>query len=73
MRVFDLKNIIEANKISQYLEEAGLAYHIVKLEEEELSGVFRKKPVWGYVEAPAEYRDEVRKVCEDVLEEEKNG
>ena len=73
MRVFYLKNIVEANKVSRYLEEAGLPYHIVKLEEKELSGFFRKRSAWGYVETPEEYKDDVGKVCEDVLEKENNG
>ena len=63
--IADLKDEIEANIISKYLEENDIPHFIKKNEDLAYDGLLRIQLGWGHILAPEEYKDKILKFIDD--------
>ncbi len=66
INIADLKDEIEANIISKYLEDNGIPHFIKKNEDLAYDGLLRIQLGWGHILAPEEYKDRIIKLVKDV-------
>jgi len=55
IRITDLQNAIQAQRLSGLLEEQAVPHRIVTNFDSVYAGIFQTQHGWGYVEAPEEY------------------
>ena len=70
IRVATLNNEIEAQLLSAMLDEEGITHLLRTYHDAAYDGLFQSPTAWGHVEAPAECREEILTIIEDLKEEE---
>lgn len=72
-----LQNQHEARLIDDVLTERGIPHQIKSYHDSALDGLFQVTKGWGHVEAPEEYKEEIKSILKDlpgkIIEEEDNG
>lgn len=61
-----LRDEVEAELVSRYLDEVGVPHRIVRTDVAVYPGVFELEYGWGYVETPDAYVDAAQQVILDV-------
>ena len=59
VRVATVENEVEAKLLDSILEERGIPHHVKSNHDVIYNGIFQTQRGWGYVSAPAHYRDEI--------------
>ena len=58
-RILTLKNEIEAQVLSDMLEEHGIPYLVRSFHDSAYDGIFQLQKGWGALMAPEEHREEI--------------
>lgn len=65
-KIIELTNDAEARLLHAHLEERDIPHVIRSYHDTAYNGIFQVQFGWGHIEAPAEYRDEILRVHEDL-------
>ena len=68
-RILNLENELEAGLIKTALEDKGIPYHIRTYHDLAYDGLFQAQLGWGYLEAPAEYKEEIKIIYKELMGE----
>ncbi len=61
-RIVDFENEIQAGWLRSMLEDRDIPYRIRSYHDLAYNGLFQYSKGWGYLEAPAEFRDEILEI-----------
>jgi hypothetical protein len=65
--VYHFTNEIEAQILSQVLDEENIPHRIRSFRDSAYDGIFQMQKGWGQLEAPESYRDRINDLAEKVL------
>jgi ketol-acid reductoisomerase len=65
-KVAVLQNQHEARLIDDLLTERGIPHQIKSYHDSALDGLFQITKGWGHVEAPEEFKDEIKTILESL-------
>ena len=65
-KVDDIRDEIEGQQLRAILLEEGIPHHIRSYHDTAYDGLFQVQLGWGYVEAPATYKDRIKAILEDL-------
>ena len=65
-KILVLNNEFEAGLMEEILTDRKIPYGIVTSDDTALGSITEMENGWGYVEAPAKYRDEVTMIYEEI-------
>ncbi len=65
-KILVLNNEFEAGLMQEVLEDRKIPHGIVTSDDTALGGIIELEFGWGYVEAPAKYRDEIMKIYAEI-------
>jgi len=65
-KVVVLENEVEATLMEKILSEREIPHLIRSYRDSAYDGLFQAQKGWGHVEAPDEYRDEVKEIHRDL-------
>ena len=65
-KVAVLQNQHEAKLIDDLLTERDIPHQIKSYHDSALDGLFQVTKGWGHVEAPEEYKDEIKTILKDL-------
>ena len=66
-KILVLNNEFEAERLEEVLMDKGIPYGIVSSGDSVLEGINQMEFGWGYVEAPARFRDEINTIYQDIV------
>ncbi|MGE5425300.1 MAG: hypothetical protein ACM3N9_08035 [Syntrophothermus sp.] len=66
-KILTLNNQFEATMLSQVLTDKNIPHALVPLTDSAFGGIENMEAGWGYVEAPAEYTDQILFYYDEVL------
>jgi hypothetical protein len=61
-----LDNEVQAELLDNVLTERGIPHLLRSYHDTAFDGIFENPRGWGHVEAPEEFRDEIRAIVEDI-------
>jgi hypothetical protein len=64
--ILDLENQIEAQIVGAHLTDQGIPHRVHTNGDPAYAGIFQTQLGWGFIEAPAEYRDTIVEVYSDL-------
>jgi hypothetical protein len=62
-KIVALNNEFEAKIVEALLKERGIPYRMRSYHDSAYDGLFQAQKGWGIVEAPEEYEDEIKNLC----------
>lgn len=65
--VYRFTNEIEAQILDDVLKEEGIPHRIRSFHDSAYNGIFQMQKGWGQLEAPESYKERVRELAEQVL------
>lgn len=65
-KILTLNNMVESRVLDSVLTERGIPHIIVSYYDTAYDGLFVATRGWGHVEAPAEYREEILAIHQDL-------
>jgi hypothetical protein len=65
-KITTIKNDIEAMCLKGELQQRGIPHIVQSYHDSAYDGLFQSQGVWGHVEAPAEHRDEILQILDDL-------
>ena len=65
-KIIELTNDAEARLLHAHLEERSIPHVIRSYHDTAYDGIFQVQFGWGHIEAPAEYREEIFRIHEDL-------
>ena len=65
-KILVLNNEFEADLLEEVLTDRKIPHGIVIADDTALGGIMEMEFGWGYVEAPAKYRDEITRIFEEI-------
>ena len=65
-KIVVLQNELEANLMDSVLNERDIPHRIRSYHDSALDGLFQITKGWGHVEAPEEYKDEIKTILENL-------
>lgn len=66
-RILLLENEIEARLMDSVLNDRGIPHMITSYYDTAYDGLFQATRGWGRLDAPAQYRDEILAIHEDLI------
>lgn len=69
VKIVTLKNEVESHLVAQALTEQGIPHRMRSYHDSAYDGLYQALKGWGHVEAPAEYRDEIRAIYRELTAE----
>ena len=66
-KIVVLGNEVEARLLDSILTDRGIPHVIASYYDSAYDGLFQASRGWGHVEAPAEYRDEIVAIHNDLV------
>ena len=69
VKVLTLRNEIEASVMDLALCERDIPHRMRSYHDSAYDGLYQALKGWGHVEAPAEYRDEIRAIYRELSAE----
>ena len=67
-KILILDNEFEAELMEEVLMDKQIPYGIIIREDSALGGIVDLEEGWGYLEAPARFRDEIMKISREIQE-----
>jgi hypothetical protein len=68
-KILVLNNEYEAEVMEEVLKDRSIPHGIVPIDDSVMDGIVLMENGWGYVEAPAEYKDEILSIYQEVHKE----
>ena len=68
-KILVLNNEFEAGLLEEVLTDRKIPHGIVTSDDTAMGGIVEMEFGWGYVEAPAQYRDEITRIFEEIKTE----
>lgn len=65
-KILVLNNEFEAGLLEEVLTDRNIPHGIVTSDDTALGGIVEMENGWGYVEAPAEHRDEILRIFDEI-------
>lgn len=65
-KVLVLENEVQARLLTSVLEEKGIPHFLKSYHDSAYDGLFQGQKGWGHIEAPAEFKDEILRIKEDL-------
>jgi hypothetical protein len=65
-KILVLNNEFEAALLEEVLTDRNIPHGIVTSDDTALGGIMEMELGWGYVEAPATYKDEILKIFAEI-------
>jgi hypothetical protein len=65
-KILVFNNQIEANLLEEILTEKNIPYMIRSYHDTAYDGLWQVQSGWGHIEAPAEYKNEILKIYEEM-------
>ncbi len=62
-KIVVLNNDLEAKIVEDLLEDRGIPHRIRSYHDSAYDGLYQAQKGWGVVEAPEEYEDEIKDLC----------
>lgn len=66
-KILVLNNEFEAGILEEVLSDRKIPHGIVTSDDSALGGIIELENGWGYVEAPATFRDEIAKLYTEII------
>ena len=66
-KILVLSNEFEAGLLEEVLTDRDIPHGIVTSDDTALGGIMEMEYGWGYVEAPARYKEEIEKVYAEII------
>lgn len=66
IKVATLENEIEAKLLAAVLEDKGIPHIIGSYHDAAYDGIFQIQRGWGYINAPASYKNEILEIISDI-------
>lgn len=66
-KILVLNNEFEAGMLEEVLTDRKIPHGIVTSDDTALGGIVEMEFGWGYVEAPAAWRDEIMKIYREII------
>jgi hypothetical protein len=63
-----LENDDEARLLGSILDEWGIPHIIRSYHDTAFNGLYQTQKGWGYISAPVEFKEEVKKILKDLRE-----
>lgn len=67
-RILDLNNDFEAGLMEEILKDRKIPFGIVPSGDSALGGIWEMEYGWGYIEAPAEYKDVIIQLYKEMAD-----
>jgi len=67
-KILVLDNEFEAERMEEVLMDKQIPYGIIIREDSALGGIIDLEEGWGYLEAPARFRDDIMKIYKEIRE-----
>ena len=67
-KIVDLNNEFEAGLMEEILNDKKIPYGIVPAGDSALGGIWEMEHGWGFIEAPAEYREQIQKLYDEIAD-----
>ncbi len=71
-KILELDNETEAGLIETELKKRKIPHNIHSYFDVAFDGIFQMQKGWGVIEAPGEYKNEIKKIYEDLSLQEKS-
>ena len=68
-KILDLSNEFEAEHMEEILNEKNIPFGIVPVSDSAFGSIEVLENGWGYLEAPARFKDEILDIYEDIVKE----
>lgn len=68
-KILVLNNEFEAGLLTEILNDRKIPHGIIASDDSALGGIMEMELGWGYVEAPADRREEILKIYEQIKTE----
>jgi hypothetical protein len=68
-KILVLNNEFEAGILEEILTDRKIPHGIVTSDDTALGGIMEMELGWGYVEAPASWRDEIIKLYQEIIKQ----
>ena len=65
-KILVLGNQFEAERMEEILKDKEIPYAIIPLSDSSWGGIMGLEKGWGYLEAPARFRDEVQAIYNQI-------
>lgn len=69
VKIVTLRNEVEAQLIDQVLSEQGIPHRMRSYHDSAYDGLYQALKGWGHIEAPADYRDEIKAIYRELTSE----
>ena len=66
-RIIDLDDEITARLIGSILQERDIPHILRTYHDSAYDGLWTFQQGWGFIEAPPEYREEIMKIYDDII------
>lgn len=66
IKILTLENEIEAQLLSNLLDQNNIPYMIRNYHDLALDGLWQTQSAWGHVEAPEQYSDEILRIYNEM-------
>lgn len=66
-KILTIENEVDALLLQKTLDEKKIPFVLKSYYDSALDGLFQLQKGWGYIEAPAEYEDEILQIYNDIL------
>jgi hypothetical protein len=63
-KVLVLDNAFQAKLVENLLRERGIPHRVRSYYDSAYDGLYQAQKGWGHIEAPAEYEDEIKALCD---------
>ena len=63
-KIVSLDNALHAQLVDKLLTEHGIPHRIRSFHDSAYDGLYQAQKGWGRVEAPEEYEDEIKAICD---------
>jgi hypothetical protein len=67
VKILELNNEFEAERMEEILKERNIPYGIVQVSDSAFGGIEHLENGWGYLEAPSEFKDEILEMYAEIL------
>jgi hypothetical protein len=68
-KILDLSNEFEAERMEEILKEKNIPYGLVPVSDSAFGSIEVLENGWGYLEAPARFKNEILKIYEDLTKD----
>ena len=68
-RILDLNNEFEAELLEEILKDKNIPYGIIPVSDSAFGSIEILENGWGYVEAPARFKDEILEIYAEITGE----